>query len=261
MKRLCKALLCLLIISLVVTVGAFSALIYHHSMITRSTNIFQSRPLLFDFEPDERAYPYAEALKNDEFKPYSVFDHLPGMALAGSELPTEWLTAPITVHYYSDPKSTVPVFTVEKGDTIYCSFPAAITGDRANRYRGLESLPYFKQGWRLAKPFIVEDEEPNDTLLYVKTDDLTAVFRLWLEESPVYSPSNFIEKLWYTYSYPKLFILFVDQFLYFDSIFLSPDLVAFVYPPAPFISFGVSVILLAAYLALRRKTKIQNKTV
>ena len=259
MKRLCKTLLYLFIISLVVTAGAFSALVYHHSMITRSTNIFQSRPLLFDFEPDERAYPYAEALKNDEFKPYSVFDHLPGMALAGAEIPTEWLAAPITVHYYSDPKSTVPVFTVEKGDIIYCSFPAAITSNRANRYRGLESLPYLKQGWRLAKPFIVDGEEPTDTLLYVKTDDLTAVFRSWLKDSPVYSHSNSIEKLWYTYSYPQLFILFVDQFLYFDGIFLSPDLAAFFYPPAPFISLGVSVILLTAYLVVRRKIKKLNK--
>ncbi|MBQ3048465.1 MAG: hypothetical protein IJC94_00770, partial [Oscillospiraceae bacterium] len=75
-------------------------------------------------------------------------------------------------------------------------------------------------------------------------------------------PSNLYEllKKWQILRGTAMYhTLYIDRMLYVRNIFLSPDLAAFIFPPAPFISLAVSIVLLAAYLIVRRKPKIKHK--
>ena len=261
MKRLAKTLLCLFITSVIVTVGLVSTVFFKHYMILDQLNILHvpiSNVISHFLRHGENPFPYAESVKKEELdlKALSkeVFSDAIGASSSTAASRTYWLSSPITIRYYSDPNAIFPVFTVDKGDIICCSnelLKSTVT------YHGLESLPSLKYGWRLAKPFIVEGEEPNDALLYVKTSDLVKIFRAWNKE--ITHPSNIREKIWSYYIYPQRNLLYIDRMLYKMGIFVSPDLVAFVCPPAPFISLSVSVILLTAYLVVRRKIKKLNK--
>jgi len=253
MKNLSKILLCLFIASLLVTGGLLSYSIH--------TNC----KLRLEFEPKSYAYPYAEALENGEFnlelltKTTFVGEH----ALIGSP-PFEYnISSPVTIRYYSNPDDISPVFTVEKGDTIWCRPPSQSVYEGDVTYHGLESLPTDKRGWRLAKPFITKGKEQNDSLLYVKLSDLDSVCGEWLKENvdliPFFKNTTPKERSRLQKEYLKDMPLYIDNELYERGSYLSPDLLTPVFSPASVVSLSVSVVSLAAYLILRRRVKKLNK--
>ena len=256
MKRLCKTLLCLFITTAIITVGLFSAVFLRNSKLV--LDYHRKSPFLLDFDKSENSVLYAEEVTKDEIDLKYIHKNFFNFecGLMHPDIP-HWVAAPKDISYYADINDTTPVYTIEKGTYLYYN-PA----DCPQAYYGIQSLPTHQAGWRIAKPFKVANEEPIDTVLYVKTSDLVKVSYAWGEENFLFTPDryeNTAERLFYKHTTPYLNTFRLDRDMYSRDIFLSPDLVSYIYPPAPFISLGVSAILLAAYLALRRKVKKSNK--
>ncbi|MBQ9939497.1 MAG: hypothetical protein IJO96_08205, partial [Oscillospiraceae bacterium] len=162
------------------------------------------------------------------------------------------IVTPVTINYYADINDTTPAYTIEKGTTVHCE--SAYHKDDVT-YHGIQSIPTNKRGWRIAKPFIVTGEKRNNTFLYVKTSDLEAVADAWakenidiLSEHPLGMKSVTKSNL----------LLCIDHLLYDSGVYLSPNLLTPVFSPAVIVSLSSSVILLAAYLALRCKVKCKT---
>ncbi|MBQ2755543.1 MAG: hypothetical protein IJF27_02595 [Oscillospiraceae bacterium] len=249
MKHLSKILLCLSLAFLLVAAWFISHALYNNAKLHN------------EFKPKHKAYPYAEALKNGELSLKSVSSAIltDEIGLSGSSADRyRFIASPITIKYYSKPGDITPVFTIEKGTMInYQKQP----GKSSVTYHGFESLPSDRHGWRLAKPFIVEGEEPNDTLLYVKTSDLEAVSAVWLKEM-----IPFIESITehittgveqtrkhLQQKYVKSLLFDFDEWLYYKGIYISPDLLTPVFSFKTIASLAGSLVSFAAFIAVRRK--------
>ena len=245
MNRLPKILLCLLIASLLITVGLVSSSIY--------TNC----KLRLEFEAKEDAYPYAEEIKKEDIDFELLYESMRNEVLMpyrgmGTPNYNHDIVTPVTINYYADINDTTPAYTIEKGTTVHCE--SAYHKDDVT-YHGIQSIPTNKRGWRIAKPFIVTGEKRNNTFLYVKTSDLEAVADAWAKENIDILSENPLGMKSVTKSY---LLLRIDHLLYDSGVYLSKNLLTPIFSPAVIVSLSSSVILLAAYLALRCKVKCKT---
>ncbi|NLD86708.1 MAG: hypothetical protein GX633_00420 [Clostridiales bacterium] len=244
MKRLIKILPYFLIFSTIVTVGLISRCLYINFK------------LLNEFTQKENAYSYAEAVGRGEPDLNTISDLFTDIvAMIGYDYKND-IISPITISYYANINDDTPVYSIEKGDTIYFK-----TNNRTRSgitYQGIESLPTIESGWRLAKPFAVLSKEKNDALLYVKLDELIHVTYVWIEENPkamIYLQRIVMDRgmLPTKYNVSKYMLLFIDRTLYSEGIFLSQDLLSSVLSIATIISLFISVILLVLFLLAKHK--------
>ena len=245
MKRIRVTLLVLLIVSALASVG----LIFY--------NVSCNAQLRSRFAPKAGAYPYAQAVEKNELDLDAVSACFPDdVALLAYDF-RNTLEAPSAISFYADVKGE-PVRTIEKGERIEFR-----TGDAAGRvfsFRGIETLPTDKPGWRLAKPFATAGGETEDALLYVKLDDLAPVAARWLKENP--GAEKALQGLVRAQgllptkrNLCRYVLLFADRTLYSRGVFLSADLQRPVLTPASILCLTAAVLLLAAYLLVNRKVK------
>ena len=246
MKRLMRISISLFVLFAIVTIG----------LVSRSVCL--NYKLRNGFEPKEDAYPYAEEVEKGTLDLDEISYLLPSaVALMGYPNYKDDIASPIEISYYADINDGSPVYRVEKGDIIDFQTENPILKYNVT-YHGRISLPTNEPGWRLAKPFMVEGREVNDTLLYVKLDDLMRIAYQWLEENSEVISSNALMRqgIWPTkYNLSKILLLDIDRTLYSRGVFLSPDLLNPVFSSAAFVSLFLSIISLALFLLARRRSK------
>ena len=254
MKRLMRISLCFFVLFVIVTMG----------LVSRS--VYLNYKLRNGFEPKENAYPYGEEVEKGTLDLDKISYLLPSaVALMGYPNYKDDIASPIEISYYADINDGSPVYRVEKGDIIDFQTENPILKYNVT-YHGRVSLPTNEPGWRLAKPFMVEGKEVNDTLLYVKLDDLMRIAYQWLEENPKAVRAMGIDKsdigvlgvygIWPTQSnFSKILLLYIDRILYSKGVFLSPDLLNPVFSSAAFVSLFLSIISLALFLLARHRSK------
>ena len=244
MKRLMRISISLFVLFAIVTIG----------LVSRSVCL--NYKLRNGFEPKEDAYPYGEEVEKGTLDLDEISYLLPSVvALIQPPDYKDDIASPIEISYYADIKDKSPVYRVEKGDIIY--FQAEDSEGYETVYHGRVSLPTNEPGWRLAKPFMVEGKETNDTLLYVKLDDLKRIAYQWLEENSEVISSNALmqQGIWPTkYNLSKILLLDIDRTLYSEGVFLSPDLLNPVFSSAAFVSLFLSIISLALFLLARHRS-------
>ena len=249
MKRLMRISLCFFVLFAIVTMG----------LVSRS--VYLNYKMRDGFKPKEDAYPYGEEVEKgtldlDEIS-YLLQDAMAAMGYAYDY--KDDIASSIEISYYADINDVSPVYRVEKGDIIDFQTENPILKYNVT-YHGRISLPTNKPGWRLAKPFMVEGKEVNDTLLYVKLDDLMRIAYQWLEENPEAADNLENEMMWQgilptKYNTGKAILLFIDRTLYSEGVFLSPDLLNPVFSSAAFVSLFLSIISLALFLLARHRSK------
>ena len=243
MKRIRIPLLVFLIAFALASVGL---ILYDVSYITQ----LRSR-----FAPKAGAYPYAQAVEKNELDLDAVSACFPDdVALLAYDF-RNTLEAPSAISYYADVKGE-PVRTIEKGERI--DFRTEDGAGRVFSFRGIETLPTDKPGWRLAKSFAAAGGETEDALLYVKLDDLAPVADRWLKENPgakkalqglVRAQGRLPTKR----NLCRYILLFADRTLYSQGVYLSADLQRPVLNPASILCLIVTALLLAGYLFINRK--------
>ncbi len=246
MKRLMRISLCFFVLFVIVTMG----------LVSRS--VYLNYKLRNGFEPKENAYPYGEEVEKGTLDLDKISYLLPSaVALMGYPNYKDDIASPIEISYYADINDGSPVYRVEKGDIIDFQTENPILKYNVT-YHGRISLPTNEPGWRLAKPFMVEGREVNDTLLYVKLDDLMRIAYQWLEENSEVISSNALMRqgIWPTkYNLSKILLLDIDRTLYSRGVFLSPDLLNPVFSSAALVSLFLSIISLALFLLARHRSK------
>jgi hypothetical protein len=122
-----------------------------------------------------------------------------------------------------------------------------ILGYELSTYRGTDSLPTHEQGWRLAKPFIVEGESTlSDNLLYVKLSDLKEIAEAWVETNPKTMASQT------KHERVKNITLRCDKYLYREGIYLSPDLEKPILSNFTYTMFALAFVAGMLHLCLRK---------
>ena len=250
MKRLMRISLCFFVLFAIVTMG----------LVSRS--VYLNYKLRDGFKPKEDAYPYGEEVEKGTLDLDEIYFFLPdAMAAMGHGYDyKDDIASPIEISYYADINDESPVYRVEKGDLIDFQMEDVTKSEYNVTYHGRISLPTNEPGWRLAKPFMVEGKEVNDTLLYVKLDDLMRIAYQWLEENPEAADNLENEMMWQgilptKYNTGKAILLFIDRTLYSEGVFLSPDLLNPVFSSAAFVSLFLSIISLALFLLARHRSK------
>ena len=249
MKRLMRISLCFFVLFAIVTMG----------LVSRS--VYLNYKLRDGFKPKEDAYPYGEEVEKgtldlDEIS-YLLPDAMAAMGYAYDY--KDDIASSIEISYYADINDVSPVYRVEKGDLIDFQMEDVTKSEYNVTYHGRISLPTNEPGWRLAKPFMVEGREVNDTLLYVKLDDLMRIAYQWLEENPEAADNLENEMMRQgilptKYNTGKAILLFIDRTLYSEGVFLSPDLLNPVFSSAAFVSLFLSIISLALFLLARHRS-------
>ena len=209
------------------------------------------------FSPKADAYPYAQAVQRNELDLDAVAACFPdAVALLRYDF-RNTLEAPSAISYYADVKGE-PVWTIEKGERI--DFRTEDAAGQVFSFRGIETLPTDKAGWRLATPFAAAGGEPADALLFVKLEDLAPVTARWLEENP--GAEKALQGLVRAQgllptkgNLCRYILLFTDRTLYSQGVFLSADLRRPVFSPASVLCLVVTVLLLAGYLIAKRRTR------
>ena len=209
------------------------------------------------FSPKADAYPYAQAVQRNELDLDAVAACFPDDRALLLQNYRNKIEAPAAISYYADVKGE-PVWTIEKGERI--DFRTEDAAGQVFSFRGIETLPTDKAGWRLAKPFAAADGETADTLLYVKLEDLAPVAARWLEENP--GAEKALQGLVRAQgllptkgNLCRYILLFTDRTLYSQGVFLSADLQRPVLSPASVLCLFVTVLLLAGYLIAKRRTR------
>ena len=168
------------ILTVILLLGAALPLLYSAGSVCLSVR--HNRSLQARFTRAEQAYPYQEAVEKGELDLNAVSAYF-RFALAPIKYHIQnEIRTPSAISYYADMEDDAPVFTIEKGE-IVSFLPDNKTG-YSFTFRGSDSLPANRAGWRLAKPFVIVGRETPDALLYVKLDDLMSAAVRWLRENP-----------------------------------------------------------------------------
>lgn len=204
------------------------------------------------FKPDEKAYPYEQAVIEQDVDLEEILKLLPKATAAMDYNWSDTITAPVSISYYKDIHDRTPVYTVEQGETIYCK-PFEIN----TICRGIESLPTDVRGWRLGRPFAVEGKPLNEELLYVKHSDLQKVARAWMEENDIMdwmrqSAKDILPKgkLPTKQEAVNAYTLSVDRILYTEGVYISPDLKSPIFSGFTYTMFALAAAAGIAYIVL-----------
>ena len=218
--------------------------------------LWENHDLQKRFKKTEHAYPYGEAAEKNELDLDIISLCFPDAEAAIKYHFQNEIRIPSAISYYADMKGGAPICTIEKGETVF--FKTEHKTSYGFSYRGNESLPTIRAGWRLARPFSPEGEEGSDTLLYVKLNDLMSVADQWLKENP--NAEKILQNVLIRqgllptrYSQCRYVLLFADRALYSAGIFLSPDLKQPVLFPAACLT--ISLLLLAGVLLVKRRNR------
>lgn len=235
------------IISALITAGMMT---YRISANTRLYNGFQQK---------ENVYPYGEAVANSELNLNAVHKLLSG---TGSLLGYDFLddiNNPLSIRYYADPNDAEPAYVIEKGTVIHIDSGMILNGEYP--VRGICSLPTDKSGWRIARPFLVQGKEANETLLYVRLEDLYKVAMVWIKENP--TAVNVLRSALKTdgllptkANTCRHMLLAADRRLYSKGVYLSKDMQSPVFTPLIIICMCVSAGLLAGILWVNLRMRV-----
>lgn len=220
-------------------------------------NLYYNINLICSFKNVENIYNYTDALRQGTIDLDEISNlFTDNIALIGYPDLEDTVISPVRIEYYDNKEDNSPVYVVEKGEIIHFElFPKTKSG---LKFRGNDSIPSDSKGWRLAKPFIVNGNQ-NDSLLYVKLDDLVCVTNEWLENNPSlidrYSTEVLKNGLTPTkHNISKTLLLFVDYKLYSNGVFLSKDIKKPVFDTATLLNLLITIILSALYILTKTKT-------
>lgn len=228
-------------------------------------NLFINFKITDEFVKKEDAYPYAEEVENGIID-FDEIKYIFPVAAALSESENSFkkdIISPVTISYYKDMNDTAPAYVIEKGATIH--FDVGYKLQDTITYHGSDSIPTNEPGWRLAKPFITEGKEKNDTLFYVKLDDLMQVTYEWIEENSQLArkilPGVVMEqgRLPTKYNMSKFMLLLIDYLLYDNGVFSSPDLLNPVFSAVSLITLCISAGLFVLFFLTKYKLKRDNR--
>lgn len=211
------------------------------------------------FTKVENAYPYAEAVGNNELDLTAVSDYFSyDMALGKYDYQYEIVT-PFVISYYAEIGDKTPVLTIEKGEIMSISIQGMT--ESTFTFRGIESLPTNKAGWRLAKPFSVVGKEATDALLYVKLDELKSVVVQWLKENPsaelALGNTVMVQGLKPTKRNMCSYLALVsDRTFYTRGVFLSADLKQSISLPALCLIISLLILVVVVYISKRKRQKL-----
>ena len=198
------------------------------------------------FTQKENGYSYKQAAAQNNLDLIElkwVFQNVIG--LGGNNYIQE-IVSPVTISYYESVNALAPVYKIEKGTMIYFNSEEEL-GYELSEYRGTDSLPTHRHGWRLAKPFKVEGERGiRDNFLYVKLSDLEEVTEAWIEANPTLMQSKTKQEL------VEFQTLNRDHSLYQEGIYLSPDLKNPVLSNFTYMMFAIAFVVGMTNLCLSR---------
>lgn len=133
------------------------------------------------------------------------------------------VTLPCDVEYYQSPGDATPVLTLPKGSDVY-----VLPRDAANFPTigyGLQCWPDYQKGWRYGQPFFVTGDFTRSMIsqkydkYYVRTEQIASVAREFYNNNRK-SLQNLTAS-----EFQKEMVLEIDQTLYDNGAFCSPDLV------------------------------------
>lgn len=238
-----KMILLIIVLCSAVTVGFAVSCIYHNVK------------LYLNFNEKELTYNYADEIETktlDLKKISNLFTD--NVSLVGYPEFQNKIISPVSIEYYKNIKDKFPVYIIEKGDIVYFEmFPKTKSG---LEFCGNDSLPTNEKGWRLARPFKVEGEN-NNSLLYVRLGDLNCVVTEWLNANPDFVKSSERKVMGRglissNKNIRESVLLFIDNKLYSEGVFLSKDLHKSIFNREFLISFFVTIIFIAMYMFCKK---------
>ena len=162
MKKLKIILIVLCIASTVAAVGMMLYSLYYNFRLRKG------------FREKEYRQTYAEEIAKNPINPQAIYRMFSGnSALIGFDYQDD-ISSPERIRYYSDISDDSPALVIEKGTIIHVDSSEILNGEYT--FRGINSLPADKKGWRLVKPFSADGQGTDDSLLFLAVKSLSQIF-------------------------------------------------------------------------------------
>ena len=203
----------------------------------------ERRESVFTAEKEEAYYQLVEKIGRGEAQFESLFDLLGGSILVKRSPMLSKIQTPYDLYYYSDPSADTPGLVIPKGTTIYFEYNKEALHTEYGRplaYEawgyGLYSFPTRYKGWRLAIPFLSDEQETITAPMYIKLKDLEKLqkFRYHYDTEQIEGVGSYHQLMLQLADYNKqplcfsmkMFLLYFDRWLAAtDSVrVLSKDL-------------------------------------
>lgn len=131
------------------------------------------------------------------------------------------VTLPCDVEYYRSPGDATPILTLPKGSDVYV-LPRDAAMFPTIGY-GLQCWPDYQEGWRYGQPFVADDFSRNlisekYDKYYVRTEQIASVAKEFYRIN-----RKALQNLTAA-EFEKQIVLEIDQTLYDNGAFCSPDL-------------------------------------
>ncbi|MEK3762121.1 hypothetical protein MKZ07_27375 [Paenibacillus sp. FSL P4-0338] len=190
--------------------------------------LYHNHQLRKDFSTAATASPYGQGIPLEQMDLSTYSFYFPGISAEPTYSLTHRIEAPVTLQYYTElPSGETPVaLEIPKGTMI----EAIPEGTQASSFYelgyGYTSYPTYEKGWRYVRPFkTAEDANPalSEKYYYVQMDSLEAVLDSAIRANKPFRAA--VRQQHWTLDQGKhTFARYIDDVLYQNGAYLSPDL-------------------------------------
>jgi len=172
--------------------------------------------------------PYQLGVPMDEMDLTAYSSYLPHVFAVPDYPWTSRVVTPVTIRYYSEipDRGTAPALEIKKGTRIV-ALPEDSKGSPLHEAGyGYTGYPAYEKGWRYVRPFHLADGEhlpSSDQYYYVRIEDLKAVIGEVIKVNPILLKEA-RWKGWNVQIAKHNIATYLDQHLYRNGAYLSPDL-------------------------------------
>lgn len=214
--------------------------------------LYHNQNIREQFSSALNSSPYQNGVKMEEMDLTQYDRFFPDtFAPIGYSL-THIINNPVTLRYYAEiPNDDSAAYALEipKGTKIV-AIPLDINGPPIYEIGyGYTSYPTHEKGWRYVKPFQIADfqsDPGNQQYYYVKIESLEAVLREMIDAN-----EGIIASLqprgWSNSKFLRFFLRYVDDVLYQNGVYSSPDLFRPVFDRVNMLLLCLMGIILAAH--------------
>lgn len=235
----------------VLTVMILCCLIVYRS----ASAIYHNQQLSERFTATENVSPYQQEIPMEKMDLTAYTPYFPTIFALPSYSWTHRIETPVSLQYYTEipTDETTVALEIPKGTSII----AVPEGSSVSTFQevgyGYTSYPTYERGWRYVRPFVTtEGMDPADTeqYYYVKMDSLEAVLAKAIEVNKSVRVS-IQQQRWSLHKGKHIIARYIDNVMYENGAYLSPDLFYRVFDRWNVILLGATGITVKIFL-LRR---------
>ncbi|WP_405107074.1 hypothetical protein MHH28_26350 [Paenibacillus sp. FSL K6-1217] len=181
-----------------------------------------------DFSAAATASPYVQGIPLEQMDLSAYSSYFPGISGEPEYSLTHRIEAPVSLQYYTEIPggATAVALEIPKGTMIEAIPPKSQGSSFYELGYGYTSYPTYEKGWRYVRPFkTAEDANPalSEKYYYVQMDSLEAVLDSAIRANKPFRAA--VRQQHWTLDQGKhTFARYIDDVLYQNGAYLSPDL-------------------------------------